>query len=180
MKVGSMQWRCDRCVVCVECLIKIDEGTVMSDTVWFEGRCGCFASDVFSHSTANRSFHASGYAHVNSFSGGFTPADGRRGRPGAGGQCRWRVGAARSCRPVRCVRRLGLTFGNVGEVKTYDNVRSVSPLSTFWKSAYWQGTLSVGGEFCHRIVMAEVTSTRFASGQGGPHDYSQLAERVVA
>ncbi|GBP95731.1 hypothetical protein EVAR_66618_1 [Eumeta japonica] len=32
MKVGSMQWRCDRCVACVECLGKIDVETVMLES----------------------------------------------------------------------------------------------------------------------------------------------------
>ncbi|GBP56217.1 hypothetical protein EVAR_41404_1 [Eumeta japonica] len=32
MKEGSMQWRCNRCVVCVECLGKIDVETVMLES----------------------------------------------------------------------------------------------------------------------------------------------------
>ncbi|GBP92836.1 hypothetical protein EVAR_66963_1 [Eumeta japonica] len=35
IKVESMQWRCDRCVVCVECLGKIDVEIVM-----LRERCG--------------------------------------------------------------------------------------------------------------------------------------------
>ncbi|GBP18964.1 hypothetical protein EVAR_78432_1 [Eumeta japonica] len=40
MKVGSMQWRCDRCVVCVECLGKRDVETAMLEMmVCLEGSC---------------------------------------------------------------------------------------------------------------------------------------------
>ncbi|GBP43889.1 hypothetical protein EVAR_41745_1 [Eumeta japonica] len=32
MRVGSRQWRCDRCVLCVKCLGKIDAETVRSES----------------------------------------------------------------------------------------------------------------------------------------------------
>ncbi|GBP64205.1 hypothetical protein EVAR_38692_1 [Eumeta japonica] len=39
MKVGSMEWRYDRCVVCMECFGKIDVETVILESVVIEGRC---------------------------------------------------------------------------------------------------------------------------------------------
>ncbi|GBP71904.1 hypothetical protein EVAR_56061_1 [Eumeta japonica] len=71
MKVGSMRWRYDLCVVCAECHRKIDVGTVMSklfglkeDVVTRVERETHFTTPTFK--TAGSDYRARFYSEVDS------------------------------------------------------------------------------------------------------------------